>query len=188
MDLTQIQIEVLTIEALCQQYETRARITKEKLMHLERYVGTLEKITSDWNTFNYPQSRRKRKKRRNMRKWRMTIEDDAELALKRFSQNKESSLTECRPVVSLPQQSLQRSVVKNMERILEWFRSLPEKFGRVSTIGSLLYKELISTKRNDRNWRTRVEEMERVLRQLEAIGENVEQPTIETMIESKLLN
>uniref|UniRef100_A0AAF5Q797 Uncharacterized protein n=1 Tax=Wuchereria bancrofti TaxID=6293 RepID=A0AAF5Q797_WUCBA len=30
--------------------------------------------------------------------------------------------------------------------------------------------------------------MERVLRQLEAIGENVEQPTIETIIESKLPN
>uniref|UniRef100_A8NPB2 Gag protein, putative n=1 Tax=Brugia malayi TaxID=6279 RepID=A8NPB2_BRUMA len=30
--------------------------------------------------------------------------------------------------------------------------------------------------------------MERILRQLEAIGENVEQPTIETIIESKLPN
>uniref|UniRef100_A0AAF5PPJ3 Zinc knuckle family protein n=1 Tax=Wuchereria bancrofti TaxID=6293 RepID=A0AAF5PPJ3_WUCBA len=66
--------------------------------------------------------------------------------------------------------------------------NIVEKFGRVSTIRKLLYNELISTKRNDRNWKTIIEEMERVLRQLEAIGENVEQPTIETIIESKLPN
>ncbi|VDM15967.1 unnamed protein product [Wuchereria bancrofti] len=32
--------------------------------------------------------------------------DDAELALKRLKRNKEPSLTECRPVVNLPQLSL----------------------------------------------------------------------------------
>uniref|UniRef100_A0AAF5Q1F1 CCHC-type domain-containing protein n=1 Tax=Wuchereria bancrofti TaxID=6293 RepID=A0AAF5Q1F1_WUCBA len=65
---------------------------------------------------------------------------------------------------------------------------LVEKFGRISTIRKLLYNELISIKRNDRNWKTIVEEMERMLRQLEATGKNVEQPTIKTIIESKLPN
>ncbi|VDM15508.1 unnamed protein product [Wuchereria bancrofti] len=110
--------------------------------------------------------------------------DDAELALKRLKRNKEPSLTECRPVVNLPQLSLP-TAPENYEIIREL---LVEKFGRISTIRKLLYNELISIKRNDRNWKTIVEEMERMLRQLEATGKNVEQPTIKTIIESKLPN
>uniref|UniRef100_A8Q206 Gag protein n=1 Tax=Brugia malayi TaxID=6279 RepID=A8Q206_BRUMA len=142
--------------------------------------------------------------------------DDTELALKRLAQIKEPSLTECRPVVNLLQLSLPTfsgdaktwrefwssfeasihshtlQLVRGYDRAPENYRIirelLVEKFGRVSTIRKLLYNELISTKRNNRDWETIIEEMERVLRQLETIGENVEQPTIETIIESKLPN
>ncbi|EJW72223.1 zinc knuckle family protein [Wuchereria bancrofti] len=107
--------------------------------------------------------------------------DDAELALKRLKRNKEPSLTECRPVLI---RGYDRAP-ENYEIIREL---LVEKFGRISTIRKLLYNELISIKRNDRNWKTIVEEMERMLRQLEATGKNVEQPTIKTIIESKLPN
>uniref|UniRef100_A0A1I7VTU1 DUF1758 domain-containing protein n=1 Tax=Loa loa TaxID=7209 RepID=A0A1I7VTU1_LOALO len=254
MDLTPLD-QKLTIEVLCQQYETRARIIKEKLMRLERYVGTLEKINNKW--LEHIQLAPKSQKKEEEEKYEemakddrgilnlinkgtdiiITLsmyKDDAELALKRLTQNRESNLTEYRPVVNLPQLSLPTfsgdpktwrefwsgfeasvhsqnipdiqklnylisclkgsalQLVRGYDRAPENYKIirelLEEKFGRVSTIRNLLYKELISTKRNDRNWRTTVEEMERVLRQLEAIGENVEQPTIETMIESKLPN
>uniref|UniRef100_A0A1I7VV19 DUF1758 domain-containing protein n=1 Tax=Loa loa TaxID=7209 RepID=A0A1I7VV19_LOALO len=254
MDLTPLD-QKSTIEVLCQQYETRARITKEKLMRLERYVGTLEKINDKW--LEHIQLAPKSQKKEEEEKYEemanddrgilnlinigtdiiITLsmyKDDAELALKRLIQNKESRLTECRPVVNLSQLSLPTfsgdpktwrefwsgfeasvhsqnipdiqklnylisclkgsalQLVRGYDRVPENYKIirelLEEKFGRVSTIRNLLYKELISTKRNDRNWKTTVEEMERVLRQLEAIGENVELPTIETMIESKLPN
>ncbi|KAL3982368.1 hypothetical protein ACH3XW_46890 [Acanthocheilonema viteae] len=242
----------LTVEELCQQYETRARIIKEKLMRLERYVGTLEKINDKWLEYiqRVPKSQTKEEEKyeemANDDRGILNLidiatdtivtlsmhKDDAELALKRLMQNKGSNSTECRPVVNLPQLSLPTfsgdsktwkefwscfeasvhsqnipdiqklnylvsclkgsalQLVRGYDRAPENYKIirelLVEKYGRVSTIRNLLYKELISIKRNDRNWKTTVEEMERVLRQLEAIGENVEQRTIETMLESKL--
>ncbi|VIO93638.1 Uncharacterized protein BM_BM17495 [Brugia malayi] len=137
MDLTPLD-QKATVEVLCQQYEARARIIKEKLMRLEKYVGTLENINDKW------------------------LEH---IQLAPMSQKKKEEKYE---------------QMANDDRV--------EKFGRVSTIRKLLYNELISTKRNNRDWKTIIEEMERVLKQLEAIGENVEQPTIETIIESKLPN
>ncbi|KAK6102944.1 hypothetical protein QQG55_10500 [Brugia pahangi] len=252
LDLTPLD-QKATVEVLCQQYEARARIIKEKLMRLEKYVGTHEKINDKWleHIQLAPMSQKKKEKYE-----RMAIDDrgilklintgtdtiitlsmykdDTELALKRLAQIKEPSLTECRPVVNLSQLSLptfsgdpktwrefwssfEASVhsqnipdiqklnylvsclrgnglrlVRGYDRAPENYRIirelLVEKFGRVSTIRKLLYNEFISTKRNDRNWKIIIKEMERVLRQLEAIGENVEQPTIETIIESKLPN
>lgn len=49
-----------------------------------------------------------------------------------------------------------------------------------------LYNELYSVKKNDREWKIIVEATERILRQLEAIGENLEQSNIEIIIENKL--
>uniref|UniRef100_A0AAF5Q7Q7 Reverse transcriptase domain-containing protein n=1 Tax=Wuchereria bancrofti TaxID=6293 RepID=A0AAF5Q7Q7_WUCBA len=243
MDLTPLD-QKATVEVLCQQYEARARIIKEKLMRLEKYVGTLEKINDKWleHIQLAPMSQKKKEEKyeqmANDDRGILNLinigtdtiitlsmyKDDTELALKRLAQNKEPSLTECRPVVNLPQLSLptfsgdpktwrefwssfEASVhsqnipdIQKLNYLVSCLRGnalqlyrivrelLVEKFGRVSTIRKLLYNELISTKRNDRNWKTIIEEMERVLRQLEAIGENVEQPTIETIIESKLPN
>uniref|UniRef100_A0AAF5Q6H2 DUF5641 domain-containing protein n=1 Tax=Wuchereria bancrofti TaxID=6293 RepID=A0AAF5Q6H2_WUCBA len=246
MDLTLLD-QKATVEVLCQQYEARARIIKEKLMRLEKYVGTLE-INDKWleHIQLAPMSQKKKEEEKyeqmaNDNRGILKLinigtdtiialsmyKDDTELALKRLAQNKEPSLTECRPVVNLPQLSLPTfsgdpktwrefwssfeasvhsqnipdiqklnylvsclrgnalQLVRGYDRALE---TRVEKFGRVSTIRKLLYNELISTKRNDRNWKTIIEEMERVLRQLEAIGENVKQPTIETIIVSKLPN
>uniref|UniRef100_A0AAF5Q561 Uncharacterized protein n=1 Tax=Wuchereria bancrofti TaxID=6293 RepID=A0AAF5Q561_WUCBA len=73
------------IEILCQQYETRLRIVKEKLMRLEKYVGTLEK---------------------NQRQMVGIHSTNSNLALKRLTRSKEHRLTECRSVVNLPQLSL----------------------------------------------------------------------------------
>uniref|UniRef100_A0A1I7VLA8 Transposase n=1 Tax=Loa loa TaxID=7209 RepID=A0A1I7VLA8_LOALO len=55
------------------------------------------------------------------------------------------------------------------------------------TIKKSLYNELHAIKKYGRNWKTVVEAIERILRQLEAIGENLEYSNIETAIESKLL-
>ncbi|VDK89646.1 unnamed protein product, partial [Onchocerca ochengi] len=63
---------------------------------------------------------------------------------------------------------------------------LEEKFGQSHIIKKSLYNELHSIKKNDREWKTKVEAIERILRQLEAMGENLEQSSIEIIIENKL--
>ncbi|VDM97194.1 unnamed protein product, partial [Onchocerca ochengi] len=63
---------------------------------------------------------------------------------------------------------------------------LTEKFGQPTTIKKSLYNELQSIKRNDREWKATIEATERVLRQLEATGENLEHSSIEILIENKL--
>ncbi|VDN84168.1 unnamed protein product [Brugia pahangi] len=61
-----------TIEVLCQQYETKARIIKEKLMRPEKYIGTPTNGTDTIIILSI-------------------YEDDIELALKRLTRNKEQS-------------------------------------------------------------------------------------------------
>lgn len=61
-----------------------------------------------------------------------------------------------------------------------------EKFGQSYIIKRSLYNELYSTKKNDREWRMTIESIERILRQLEAMGENLEQSSIEIIVESRL--
>ncbi|MCP9258052.1 Pao retrotransposon peptidase family protein [Dirofilaria immitis] len=63
---------------------------------------------------------------------------------------------------------------------------LIEKFGQSYTIKRSLYNELYSTKKNDREWRVTVESIERILRQLQAMGENLGKSSIEIIIESRL--
>uniref|UniRef100_A0A1I7V6D9 DUF1758 domain-containing protein n=1 Tax=Loa loa TaxID=7209 RepID=A0A1I7V6D9_LOALO len=63
---------------------------------------------------------------------------------------------------------------------------LTEKYGNSSTIIKLLYNELRSIKRNDKEWIEIAERMERIFRQLETLGENLEHSSIENVIESKL--
>uniref|UniRef100_A0A1I7W032 DUF1758 domain-containing protein n=1 Tax=Loa loa TaxID=7209 RepID=A0A1I7W032_LOALO len=60
---------------------------------------------------------------------------------------------------------------------------LTEKYGNSSTIIKLLYNELQSIKRNDKEW---IEIVERIFRQLETLRENLEHSSIENVIESKL--
>uniref|UniRef100_A0AAF5Q4G0 Uncharacterized protein n=1 Tax=Wuchereria bancrofti TaxID=6293 RepID=A0AAF5Q4G0_WUCBA len=114
------------IEVLCQQYETKARIIKEKLIRLEKYVGTLEKINDKWLEYIQQTPMSERKKEEKYEEMAtddrgilnlinigtdtiITLsmyKDDTELALKRLTRSKEHSITECRPVVNLPQLSL----------------------------------------------------------------------------------
>uniref|UniRef100_A0A1I7W2A6 DUF1758 domain-containing protein n=1 Tax=Loa loa TaxID=7209 RepID=A0A1I7W2A6_LOALO len=63
---------------------------------------------------------------------------------------------------------------------------LKNKYGDPSTIASILYRELQSFKQNEKEWMITIENIERVLRQLEALGDNLEHPSIETIIESKM--
>ncbi|MCP9256847.1 hypothetical protein DINM_000074 [Dirofilaria immitis] len=64
---------------------------------------------------------------------------------------------------------------------------LIEKFGEDSIIKKSLYAELQSIKRSDRDWKATIEAIERILRQLEAIGENLDHCSIETSIERELV-
>ncbi|KAL3998738.1 Pao retrotransposon peptidase family protein [Acanthocheilonema viteae] len=63
---------------------------------------------------------------------------------------------------------------------------LKDKYGESSTITKLLYNEFQSIKKNEREWVGTVEAMERILRQLKALGESLQHSSIETLIESKL--
>ncbi|MCP9261978.1 Pao retrotransposon peptidase family protein [Dirofilaria immitis] len=63
---------------------------------------------------------------------------------------------------------------------------LIEKFDEDSIIKKSLYAELQSIERSDRDWKATTEAIERILRQLEAIGENLDHCSIETSIGSKL--
>ncbi|VDM14555.1 unnamed protein product [Wuchereria bancrofti] len=65
-------------------------------------------------------------------------------------------------------------------------RLLNEKYGDHSMVTTLLYNEPHSIKRNEREWIRTIENTERVLRQLEALGESLEHSNIEILIESKL--
>uniref|UniRef100_A0AAF5Q772 DUF1758 domain-containing protein n=1 Tax=Wuchereria bancrofti TaxID=6293 RepID=A0AAF5Q772_WUCBA len=63
---------------------------------------------------------------------------------------------------------------------------LIDKYGNPITIKKSLYNEFYSIQRNDKERKTKVEAMEKILSQLEAIGENLEHSSIEVTIESKL--
>ncbi|MCP9264732.1 Integrase core domain containing protein [Dirofilaria immitis] len=65
-------------------------------------------------------------------------------------------------------------------------RLLREKYGDPSTATAILYKELRSIKRDEKEWVRMIEHIERVIRQLEALGEDMEQSSIEHWIEDKL--
>uniref|UniRef100_A0A1I7VBA0 Gag protein n=1 Tax=Loa loa TaxID=7209 RepID=A0A1I7VBA0_LOALO len=63
---------------------------------------------------------------------------------------------------------------------------LIDKYGNPATIKKSLYNEFYSIQRNDREWKSRIEAMEKILRQLEALGEDLEHSSIEVTIESRL--
>uniref|UniRef100_A0A1I7VV35 Uncharacterized protein n=1 Tax=Loa loa TaxID=7209 RepID=A0A1I7VV35_LOALO len=63
---------------------------------------------------------------------------------------------------------------------------LTEKFAQSHITKKLLYNELHSIKKNDHEWKVAIETNERILRQLEAMNKNLEQSSIENIIENKL--
>uniref|UniRef100_A0A1I7VRE3 DUF1758 domain-containing protein n=1 Tax=Loa loa TaxID=7209 RepID=A0A1I7VRE3_LOALO len=65
-------------------------------------------------------------------------------------------------------------------------RLLKTKYGDSSTISTILYKELQAIRGNEKNWMAIIENVERVLCQLEALGDNLEHLSIETTMENKL--
>ncbi|VBB35513.1 unnamed protein product, partial [Acanthocheilonema viteae] len=63
---------------------------------------------------------------------------------------------------------------------------LLEKYGNSHIIKKAFYYELSSMKKNDKEWKTTIDVVERILRQLEALGDNLEHPSIDSTMESKL--
>uniref|UniRef100_A0A1I7VSC0 Retrovirus-related Pol polyprotein from transposon TNT 1-94 n=1 Tax=Loa loa TaxID=7209 RepID=A0A1I7VSC0_LOALO len=61
---------------------------------------------------------------------------------------------------------------------------LTEKYGDSSMATKLLYNELKSIKRNEKEWIEAVEKRERIFRQLEVLGENLEHSSKESVVES----
>ncbi|VBB26753.1 unnamed protein product [Acanthocheilonema viteae] len=62
---------------------------------------------------------------------------------------------------------------------------LVEKYGQPHRIKKSLYSELHSTKKNDKEWKVTVEAVERILRELEAMGENLEQSSVKIKMRAK---
>ncbi|VDK78383.1 unnamed protein product, partial [Onchocerca ochengi] len=60
------------------------------------------------------------------------------------------------------------------------------KYGNPATIKKSLHNEFHSIQRDNKEWKSRVEAMKKILRQLEALGENLEHSSIEATIESRL--
>uniref|UniRef100_A0A1I7W050 DUF1758 domain-containing protein n=1 Tax=Loa loa TaxID=7209 RepID=A0A1I7W050_LOALO len=63
---------------------------------------------------------------------------------------------------------------------------LTEKYGDSSMTTKLLCNALQSIKRNKKEWIETVEKMERIFRQLEVLGENLEHSSIESVVVSRL--
>lgn len=63
---------------------------------------------------------------------------------------------------------------------------LTNKYGDSSKLINLLYNELSAIKRNDKEWIGTVEKMERIFRQLEKLGVNLDHSSTENTIHSRL--
>uniref|UniRef100_A0AAF5Q836 DUF1758 domain-containing protein n=1 Tax=Wuchereria bancrofti TaxID=6293 RepID=A0AAF5Q836_WUCBA len=151
----------LPLEEQKQQYEIKKRIVKDKAKRLEMYVrGTLETINQKWLDF-IQQITITTKRKEEEEKYEKMVND------------KQEALEAIRGDIAPENYDLIRQV-------------LIDKYGNPITIKKSLYNEFYSIQRNDKEWKTKVEAMEKILRQLEAIGENLEHSSIEVTIESKL--
>ncbi|MCP9265020.1 Pao retrotransposon peptidase family protein [Dirofilaria immitis] len=169
MDLEKMD-PMMTVEEIQEQHETRKRIIEEKMMRLESYLESLEMTNKEL----------------------ISDSKDVIITLKMYEKYSELILQRLEKALKRSTDSTERndtiSKLHNSE-----FASVTcyqdgsfEKFGQLYTIKRSLYNELYSTKKNDREWRMTVGSIERILRQLEAMGENLEQSSIETIIESRL--
>ncbi|EJD74137.1 hypothetical protein LOAG_18504 [Loa loa] len=71
--------------------------------------------------------------------------------------------------------------------MMSYEKSLLKSLDNRTSSKKLLDNELHSITKNDREWKVIIEAIERILRQLEAMGENLEQSSNEIIIENKLL-
>ncbi|MCP9260248.1 Integrase core domain containing protein [Dirofilaria immitis] len=212
MDLEKMD-PMMTVEEIQEQHETRKRIIEEKMMRLESYLQSLEMTnkereeeekyaqmvddetgvltqqnetiqSANHTTVNLPQLPLPIFDG-NPKLWRgFWSRFDAAIHFQNIPDiQKLNYLIAC-----LKGDALQ--AVRGYDITSENYNVirtvLVEKFGQLYTIKRSLYNELYSTKKNDREWRMTVESIERKLRQLEAMGENLEQSSIETIIESRV--
>uniref|UniRef100_A0AAF5Q7D4 CCHC-type domain-containing protein n=1 Tax=Wuchereria bancrofti TaxID=6293 RepID=A0AAF5Q7D4_WUCBA len=171
MDLTPLE-QMLTREETRQQHEARKRIIEERTMRLKLHISTLETINTNWIQYiqQVPATNRKEDKYAQM------IEDKRGI-LNLISEGKEV-------IITLSMEMPYYDITPENYDVIR--KVLIEKFGQSHIIKKSLYNELYTVKKNDREWKVTVEATERILRQLEAMGENLEQSSIEIIIENKL--
>uniref|UniRef100_A0AAF5RWV5 Uncharacterized protein n=1 Tax=Wuchereria bancrofti TaxID=6293 RepID=A0AAF5RWV5_WUCBA len=145
--------QTLSREELKQQYEIKSRIVKEKITHLEYYAGLLETANQKWLDIIQNLTIATKRKEEEAKYANMVddLQGDALLAVRGYD-----------------------IAPENYDVIIGL---LMEKYGKPFIIRKSLYNELNSIRRNDRDWKATIEAMERMLRQLEAIGENLEHLT-----------
>ncbi|MCP9259739.1 putative Reverse transcriptase [Dirofilaria immitis] len=130
-------------------------------------------------------------------KYKREAEQKSELLFKKMGKVQEK-LTPSNSTVNLPQLSLPMFTGDPRQWRQFWSsftaavhsQAIPEiqkeKYGDPSTATAILYEELRSIKRDEKEWVRMIEHIERVIRQLEALGEDMEQSSIEHWIEDKL--
>ncbi|MCP9264089.1 Integrase core domain containing protein [Dirofilaria immitis] len=171
---------MMTVEEIQEQRETRKRIIEEKMMRLESYVESLE--TTNKGLINDS---------KDVIIILKMYEKDSELILQRLEKalKKSTDSTERNDTISKSHNSEFAPVTGDALQAVRGYDITPENynvirtvlvenFGQLYTIKRSLYNELYSSKKN--------ESIERILRQLEAMGENLEQSSIEIIIESRL--
>ncbi|MCP9266373.1 Homocysteine S-methyltransferase 1 [Dirofilaria immitis] len=200
----------LTQEETRHLYEVRKRTIGEKLERVEQYVSILEIININW--LDYIQKTTNAARKKEEEEIYIEMADQEKGILRLLSQGREVKTTlklynkdlEI-AVCSLTSGHISQGNLKGVSAIGRTYHNynyphlvgilkcggssgivLIEKFGEDSIIKKSLYAELQSIKRSDRDWKATIEAIERILRQLEAIGENLDHCSIKTSIESKL--
>uniref|UniRef100_A0A1I7VAC2 DUF1758 domain-containing protein n=1 Tax=Loa loa TaxID=7209 RepID=A0A1I7VAC2_LOALO len=165
-----------------QQYEIKKRIVKDKAKRFEIYVGMLETINEKW--LDLIQQATKITKKEEEEKYEKMVNDKQAIHLQGIPNiQKLTYLTSCLKGEALEAIRGFDIAPENYELIRQ---VLIDKYGNPATIKKSLYNEFYSIQRNDREWKSRVEAMEKILRQLEALGEDLEHSSIEVTIESRL--
>ncbi|VDN83637.1 unnamed protein product [Brugia pahangi] len=196
MDLTASE-QMLTGEETRQQYEARKGIIEKKIMH----IGTLETINANW-----VQCIQQGFANKGFANKGFLLCEEKESDKSNLRRNKEQPTQIIPyPTVNLPQLPLStlssnpkmwRGYWSSFEAAVH-LQKIPDiqkldyliarlKEDALLIINKSLYNELYSVKKNDREWKVKVKVTERIIRQLEAMGENLEQSSIEIIIENKL--
>uniref|UniRef100_A8PPL1 Gag protein, putative n=1 Tax=Brugia malayi TaxID=6279 RepID=A8PPL1_BRUMA len=192
----------MTIEEKEDFYVIRKRVLEDKLRRIQLCVTTLESINDKW--FTYTQQIVTMKRREEEEEKYKTEGDQGIFQL--LHERKEAVITitmhkdEVDQNLKQLSKELTNKTSKRRGKALQAIsgydiapenyevirKLLNEKYGDHSIVTTLLYNELQSIKRNEREWIGTIENIERVLRQLEALGESLDHSNIEILIESKL--
>ncbi|MCP9263633.1 Integrase core domain containing protein [Dirofilaria immitis] len=199
----------LSLEQQGNLYTTRKQVLEDKLDRIQLCVKSLEDAYDTWLKFIQTITATKKRKEEEkayesitegehglfqiihegkealltLTKYKREAEQKLELLFKEMGKVQEK-LTPSNSTRKRARSSIGYDIAPENYKIIR--RLLREKYDDPSTATAILYKELRSIKRDEKEWVRMIEHIERVIRQLEALGEDMEQSSIEHSIEDKL--